>query len=297
MRITVENVTKCFNDIPAVSELDMSIDPGKIVGLLGPNGAGKTTTLRMILDIFRPDKGKIKFDGKKFKRKFLNQIGYLPEERGIYQRYKVSDVLVYFGRLKNLSKRKSGVEAVRLLDRFNLIDYVDEQVGHLSKGMQQKLQFIISVLHNPDILIFDEPFRGLDPFNQEIVRKYIKGLKNENKAILLSTHQLGEAEALCDMFVLVDTGRVVLQGSLEEIREGFREKILVVEASNDLKKLQSIHNIERMTIKNSRAFLEMNEKNDVKKIMNEVIKTVDVSRIEIVKPSLQDIFLKTIQVK
>jgi ABC-2 type transport system ATP-binding protein len=297
MIVSLENITKKFNEIPVVSQLNMSLQPGQIIGLLGPNGAGKTTTLRMILDIIQPDEGEIKFDEEKIKRDVRNRIGYLPEERGIYQRYKVSDILIYFGRLKNLSKSMSHVEAIRLLDRFNMIDYVHKRVDELSKGMLQILQFIVSIIHNPDVLIFDEPFWGLDPFNQQMVRDYLFLLKDEGKTILLSTHQLEEAENLCDKFVLIDHGKVLSEGTLEALRKDMHDKVLIIEAEKELNLLRNIHNIDRITIKNSKAFLEINEKADVNKILAEIIQTIEVTRIKVNRPSLRDIFLKTIQDK
>ena len=196
MKIEIQNVTKNFKNRSAVRDLSFTMKKGQIVGLLGPNGAGKTTTLRMILNILKPDFGTILFDGQPINKQTRNQIGYLPEERGLYQKYSVMDVVVYFGRLKNLTRRKSHVETVRLLDSFQMIDFLEEPVGHLSKGMQQKLQFLVSLIHNPEVLIMDEPLWGLDPLNQEMINQKLVELKNEGKSILLSTHQLVEAEAM-----------------------------------------------------------------------------------------------------
>lgn len=295
MDIELKNVTKNFNDLPVVQNLSFKIREGEVLGLLGPNGAGKTTTLRMILDILRPDDGTITFGGEKINRNIRNRIGYLPEERGIYQKYKVLDVLIYFGRLKNLSKRKSHVEAVRLLDHFQMIEYLEEPVAQLSKGIQQKLQFLISIIHNPRIIILDEPFWGLDPLNQEMLRKQIKSFKEQGKVVLLSTHQLNEAETLCDYFVLIDHGKSVLQGTLDRIRRGFREQIIMVEAKNDLNKLRDIANIKKISIENSRATLHIDENAPVNKILQSIIDTVKVTKISLNKPDLHDIFLQAIQ--
>ncbi len=280
--------------MPVVRNLSFTIEPGMILGLLGPNGAGKTTTLRMILDILRPDEGQVSFDEKRINRKTRNRIGYLPEERGIYQKYKVIDVLLYFARLKNLSKKKSQVEAVRLLDRFELIDYLEEPVFHLSKGMQQKLQFVMCLIHNPDYLIMDEPFWGLDPMNQEMARQKLRDLKEEGKIVLLSTHQLNEAEALCDYFVLLDTGEVVLEGNLDSIRKRFHNNIIMVEAKQNLSILREIANIQKVVVENSRASLYVDENTPVNHILREIIQTLDVTRIELKQPALNDIFLQTI---
>ncbi len=295
MDIVLKNVTKKFNDLPVVQNLSFKIQEGEVLGLLGPNGAGKTTTLRMLLDILRPDEGSITFGGEKINKHIRNRIGYLPEERGIYQKYKVLDVLIYFGRLKNLSKRKSHVEAVRLLDHFQMIDYLEEPVSHLSKGIQQKLQFLVSIIHNPQIIILDEPFWGLDPLNQEMLRNQIKSFKERGKVVLLSTHQLNEAETLCDYFVLIDHGKTVLQGTLDRIRKGFREQIIIIEAKNNLNKLRDIANIKKITIENSRATLHIDESAPVNKILQQIINTVKVTKISLNRPDLNDIFLQIIK--
>ncbi|GAB4381373.1 MAG: ATP-binding cassette domain-containing protein [Calditrichia bacterium] len=297
MNIQVNEVTKKFRDVPVVNKLSLTAKPGKIIGLLGPNGAGKTTTLRMILNILKPDEGQITFDGQPINRSIRNRIGYLPEERGTYQKYKVIDVLVYFARLKNLSRRKSYVEAVRVLDRFNLIEKMEEPVSHLSKGFQQILQYLITIVHDPAFLILDEPFIGLDPFHMEVIRKSILSMKNEGKAILLSTHQLVEAESLCDYFILIDHGSMVLKGTLSEIQKKYHQNILIVEAPDNLAKLQEINHLQKMTVKNSRAYLYIDESAPINQILTEIINRINVTKIEINKPSLKDIFLETLKSK
>jgi ABC-2 type transport system ATP-binding protein len=295
MKIEIQNVTKNFKNRSAVRDLSFSIKKGQIVGLLGPNGAGKTTTLRMILNILKPDFGNILFDDQPINKQIRNQIGYLPEERGLYQKYSVMDVLVYFGRLKNLTRRKSHVETVRLLDSFQMIDYLEEPVGHLSKGMQQKLQFLVSLIHNPEVLIMDEPLWGLDPLNQEMINRKLMELKNEGKCILLSTHQLVEAEAMCDNFILINNGQVVLKGTLEQIRKNFYKDMIVVEISGDPKILKDIPNIRHIDFlaKEANIFTEGND--SARSIMQEILKRVDIVRMETHKPSLHDIFMKIIK--
>lgn len=294
MNIELQDVTKTFQNIPVVRHLTFSVNPGQIVGLLGPNGAGKTTTLRMILDILRPTEGTIRFENQRINRKIRNRIGYLPEERGIYQKYRVIDVLTYMGRLKNLSRSKSRVESIRLLDRFEMIEYVEEPVGHLSKGLQQKLQFLVAIIHDPEFLILDEPFWGLDPINQEFLREKIRGFRQDGKAVLLSTHQLNEAEALCDYFILIDHGQIVLKGTMEDIRQKFAKKIIIVESPDDLSVLREIHDIRKIAIENSRALLYVDDQAPVKQILREIINTLNITRLELYKPSLNDIFMETI---
>jgi ABC-2 type transport system ATP-binding protein len=295
MKIEIQNVTKNFKNRSAVRDLSFSMKKGQIVGLLGPNGAGKTTTLRMILNILKPDFGTILFDGQPINKQTRNQIGYLPEERGLYQKYSVMDVVVYFGRLKNLTRRKSHVETVRLLDGFQMIDYLEEPVGHLSKGMQQKLQFLVSLIHNPEVLIMDEPLWGLDPLNQEMINQKLVELKKEGKSILLSTHQLVEAEAMCDNFILINQGQVVLKGTLEQIRKNFYKDMIVVETSGDPKILKNIPNIRHIDFLEKEANIYTEGNDSARTIMQEILKRVDIVRMETHKPSLHDIFMKTIK--
>ncbi len=295
MNIKLKDVTKKFKDIPVINQLSFTVKPGEILGLLGPNGAGKTTTLRMILDILKPDEGTISFDGKSMNKKVRNSIGYLPEERGVYQKYKVIEVLTYFGRLKNMTKRKSEVEAVRFLDRFQMVDYLEQPIGHLSKGLQQKLQFLICLIHDPQIIILDEPFWGLDPLNQDLIRQKLLSLKNEGKIILLSTHQLREAEELCDYYILIDQGQTILQGTLDRIRKDFNENIIIVEAQQDLSALRDIKNIQKVIVENSMARVYVDEKAPINNILKEIIKIVEIDRLELKRPSLNDIFLQTIK--
>lgn len=297
MNISVKNVSKKFNDVPVIRKLSFELKEGMVLGLLGPNGAGKTTTLRMILDILRPDEGEILFEQGRINKNFRRQIGYLPEERGLYQNYKVIDVLIYLGRLKNLSKRKSYVEAVRLLDRFQLIESLESPVAHLSKGNQQLLQFLATIIHHPQILIIDEPFVGLDPINQEMIRAEIRAMKTDGKLILLSTHQLAEAEALCDYFVLIDHGQTVLKGTLKEIQKNFKQNMIFVESTDDLTQLRELKHIQKISVKNSRAILSVNEKAPLREILQEIINSVNVTKIEINKPNLNDIFLQAVKGK
>jgi ABC-2 type transport system ATP-binding protein len=203
--------------------------------------------------------------------------------------------LLYFGRLKNLSRRKSHVEAVRFLDSFEMIDYMEEPVGHLSKGLQQKLQFLVTLIHNPDILIMDEPMWGLDPINQEKIQQKIFSLRDDGKTILISTHQLMEAETMCDYFVLINHGKSVLQGSLEQIRKNFYQNMIVLETKRNPEVLKKISGIRKIEVQNSVVHLYLDGNSPARQIMQEIIQTIEISRIEIHRPSLHDIFLQTIK--
>ena len=295
MKIDVKNVTKKFKDKVVVDDLSFSLRSGQIVGLLGPNGAGKTTTLRMILDILKPDFGSILFENQEINKEIRNRIGYLPEERGLYQKYSVMDVVIYFGRLKNLSRRKSHVETVRLLDSFQMIDYLEEPIGHLSKGLQQKLQFLVSLIHDPDILILDEPMWGLDPLNQEMITQRLSDLRKQGKSVLLSTHQLSDAETLCDTFILINNGRLVLKGTLEQIRKSFYENLIVVETVGDPGVLKEIPSIKHIELNANVANIYTESGESSRAIMREIIKKTDIVRMETHKPSLHDIFMKSVK--
>ncbi|MFZ0389309.1 MAG: ATP-binding cassette domain-containing protein [Calditrichia bacterium] len=297
MKLTIENASKFYQQQAVVQQLNLAAEPGTVTGVLGPNGAGKTTTLRMILNILHPDEGRIIYDGKAVTEELRNRMGYLPEERGIYQKYKVMDVMVYFGRLRGLGRRKSQVEAVRQMDRFSMIDYLEKPVAHLSKGMQQKLQFIISIMHNPSLLILDEPFWGLDPIHQEFIRKKIRFLKEEGRTIILSTHQLGDAEDLCDEMVLLNDGKTILQGALSEIKKRFRENIILVESEGDLSQLETIEGVQKVVVQNAKARLYINSKSSSRAILNRIMQAVEPTRLEFRPPSLKDIFLQVVPEK
>lgn len=295
MLVQVEEIHKMFGDHTVVDGLSFSLEPGKVVGLLGPNGAGKTTTIRMILDIFKPDKGKIVFDDQPMNPKIRQRIGYLPEERGLYQKFQVMDVLLYFGRLKNLSRKKSHIETVRLLDAFNLIDYVDEPIGHLSKGNQQKLQFLVCLIGNPDVLIMDEPMASLDPLNQQLVREKIAEMKEQNRTILLSTHHLAEAENLCDYFLLINHGKIVLQGTLPQIQKNFYQNIIILETRQDPSILKEVTGIRKIELQDGLLYLYLDKNARVTEIMQKIVGKLNVTRLEIHRPSLHDIFMQTIK--
>lgn len=295
MLVQVEEINKTFGNLTVVDGLSFSLEPGKVVGLLGPNGAGKTTTIRMILDIFKPDQGKIVFNDHPMNPKIRQRIGYLPEERGLYQKFQVMDVLLYFGRLKNLSRKKSHIEAVRLLDAFNLIDYVDEPIGHLSKGNQQKLQFLVCLIGNPDILILDEPMASLDPLNQQLVRDKIAEMKEQGRTILLSTHHLVEAENLCDYFLLINRGKLVLQGTLPQIQKNFYQNIIILETKQDPALLKEVTGIRKIELRDSLLYLYLDKNARVKEIMQKIVEKLNVTRLEIHRPSLHDIFMQTIR--
>lgn len=219
--LILDHVSKSFGDFTAVSDLSLQVKPGRVFGLIGPNGAGKTTTIRMIVNITAPDSGRIELFGQRIAGALQDRIGYLPEERGLYKKMKVGEQLRFFAELKNLRGKDADARIERWLKKLQLTDWKQKRTKELSKGMQQKVQFITSVIHDPDLLILDEPFSGLDPVNVDIMKETILEQKSANKTIILSTHQMELAEKLCDDICMINRSRKVLDGRLRDIRRSF----------------------------------------------------------------------------
>ncbi|MGD9899830.1 MAG: ABC transporter ATP-binding protein [Calditrichaceae bacterium] len=296
--LEVSNVRKSFSDNLVIDNLSFKVKGGETFGLLGPNGAGKTTMMRMIMNMIIPDEGEILYNGKPRRKHKSLHFGYLPEERGLYPRATVLEMLVYFGTLSNLTIRKAEVEAIRYLDRLGIVEFTDTRVNQLSKGMQQKIQFIAAFLHNPDVLILDEPFAGLDPINQIVLRDILNEYKNENKILILSTHQMDHVEKLCDHICLMNQGQVILDGSMGNIKKYYRENAYSVEADNSL---SFLHELDEISIleENSNAYkFKMKPANgSVSNLIAKISQKARIKKFEVVEPSLHDIFLKLIQDK
>src|SRR5271169_2499934 len=227
--VELAGVTKAYESKVAVRDLSLSIEAGQMFGLLGPNGAGKTSSIRMMMGITMPDSGQVNLFGKPFERKSLERVGYLPEERGLYKKMKVIDQLVFFGELHGLTPEESRKRAVDWARRMAIDDALPKKTDELSKGMQQKIQFIGCVLHDPGLIVMDEPFSGLDPVNATLLERTLIELKEQGKAILLSTHRMDQVEKLCDSICLIDKGQAVLQGNLREIKSRYERNRVIVE--------------------------------------------------------------------
>src|ERR1700734_195403 len=212
--VELAGVTKAYENKVAVHNLDLSIDAGQMFGLLGPNGAGKTSSIRMMMGITMPDSGRINLFGKPFDRRSLDRVGYLPEERGLYKKMNVLDQLVFFGQLHGVAREDAQKRALDWATRMEIADALDKKTQELSKGMQQKIQFIATLLHDPDLIVMDEPFSGLDPINTTLLQDALLELKSRGKAILFSTHRMDQVEKLCDVICLIDHGEAVLSGSM-----------------------------------------------------------------------------------
>ena len=244
--LEVTNLTKTFEKVTAVDNASFEVPEGSVFGLIGRNGAGKTTTIRMIMNIYQPDSGEIMFRGKKVGQDFKNSVGYLPEERGLYKKMRVSDTLLFLSELKGKSGKEVSKKANDYLKRFELLDRKNSKIEELSKGNQQKIQFISTILHDPDFLIFDEPFSGLDPINTDLLRQIILEKKEEGKVIIFSTHLMDFAEKMCDNIAMIDHGKIILNGKLDEIKKKFANRNVSINYEGDISFLKGNPIIENM---------------------------------------------------
>jgi len=295
MMLQVQSVKKSYGAVQAVDGISLTASPGKIYGLLGPNGAGKTTTIRMIMNIIAPDQGRILFDGKPISPGDKNRIGYLPEERGLYRKMILNDLLHYFASLKG---RKRGEVQSRIddwLERFDLSEWKMRKVEELSKGMSQKVQFIVSVLHDPDILVLDEPFAGLDPVSTEALRKAVLELGKQEKTILLSTHIMEQAERMCSTILIIDSGREVLSGSVEAIKSRFGKNSVIIEFDGDADILHGCDLIGTVISYPRWVEAELAEGVNADELLGYLVGKLSIKRFEVVTPSLHKIFIDQLE--
>ena len=290
--LDVTHLTKSFGTKTILDDLSFHIESGEIFGLLGPNGAGKTTMIRIILDIIKSDTGYVKMFGKLFNEAFKERIGYLPEERGLYQKITVFECLKYFANLKNVKKPDDPIDF--WLERVGLIDHKKRRVSELSKGMQQKIQLASAFIHDPDILILDEPFSGLDPVNTKIVKDIMLDLKRDGKTIILSTHQMDQAERMCDRILMINHGKKVLYGTLDRIKADYRESpVMVVEYEGDLKSIDGVTGVEDY---GRYAELDLETGTDPQEVLKNLMESVKLRRFEMRSPSLNEIFIEVANV-
>jgi len=289
--ISVLNLRKQFSNVVAVDDVSFNAERGKIFGLLGPNGAGKTTTIRLLLNILSPDDGKITFDGFAFSSALQNIIGYLPEERGLYRKSKLLNTIVYFVCLKGVSEIEAKKLANDWLARFDLLHYAERRIHELSKGNQQKVQFIISLIHNPDYIILDEPFSGLDPVNQLLMREIFLEQRKAGKVVIFSTHIMEHAEKLCDELVLIDKGKIVLDGTVSEEKKRFGKNAIYIEFDGDGSFLSSANNVSKCQLFQNYAELELNNSESPSEFLRTIVSTLNVTKFETKEPSLYSIFL------
>jgi len=292
--ITINNVTKRFGETLAVDRLSFDVQPGEIFGLLGPNGAGKTTCIRMILDIFQPDAGEISVMGGPMTDEKKNRIGYLPEERGLYQDIPLDRCLTFLASLKGMPEKTSDPLLSEYLERFDLSEVRDKKVKELSKGMQQKAQLISTLVHDPDLVIIDEPFTALDPVNTAMVKKILEQKRDEGKAIIMSTHQMNQVEELCDRILLIDHGHQVLYGTLQEIQSRFASRDILVTPLTPLPEV--IEGVTSVRELNGRHFLTLKEHAEPNQVLKYLINQgTEIAAFEIAIPPLNEIFIQVVK--
>ena len=293
--VAADHVTKRFDTVVAVSGLDLHVEQGAVFGLLGPNGAGKTTSLRMIMNILVPDEGTIQVLGQPASERTQDLIGYLPEERGLYNKMKVREVLVFLGALKGLSEAEADSRVRVWLERLGLAEWSEKRVSDLSKGMQQKVQFIAAVVHQPPLLILDEPFTGLDPVNATLVKDIMLDLREKGATIILSTHRMEQVEMMCDAICLVHHGRSVLAGDLRAIKKSYGKNTVRIEYTGDSNFLDLPELVEKLNHFGAAVEVKLRPGADPQEILKAAVaRGVRLTRFELMEPPLNDIFIEKV---
>lgn len=291
--IEVSQVNKSFRDTRAVNDLSFTVGTGEVFGMVGPNGAGKTTTLRMLMDIIKPDTGEIIILGEAINEETKNRIGYLPEERGLYRKITVSESLAYLAALKNMKRRLARDRAAELLERVDMLQHKNKKIEELSRGMGQLIQFIATILHDPELIVLDEPFAGLDPVNTELLKGFILELKGQGKSIILSTHIMNQVEELCDRVLMINKGQAVLYGSLSEIKSRFKNNSIFLECDRVPDGLPGV-----VGRQDHGKYLELflDGQTPPSKVLSALVNNgVTVDRFEMSTPSLNEIFIQVVK--
>ncbi|MCA9964178.1 MAG: ATP-binding cassette domain-containing protein [Anaerolineales bacterium] len=291
--IIVSNLAKSFGTVQAVADVSFTVSPGEIFGLLGPNGAGKTTTLRLMMDIFKPDAGEIAIFGGDLTLDKKRRIGYLPEERGLYKEEKLETTLLYLAQLKGVDEKTARQRLGEWLERLDLAEQRQQKIQTLSKGMQQKAQIIATLLHDPDLIIIDEPFSGLDPVNTRLVKQIFEEQRAAGKTIIMSTHQMHQVEALCNRIVLINRGHSVLYGLVNEIKRNFAGNAIVLEGQGDFSQVPGV-----LDVRHHNGTWEMGLQvgTDPQAVLQGLLAQPDnrITRFELAEPSLDDIFVQVV---
>ena len=299
--LKIENVTKRFANHVALDDVSLSIPKGSIYGLLGPNGAGKTTLLRIINRITAPDAGRVLLDGKEITQDDVRLIGYMPEERGLYKKMKVGEQAIFFARLKGMSRKEATEKLKAWFKKFGIEDWWNKDIGELSKGMAQKVQFIVTVLHEPKLLIFDEPFSGFDPINANLLKEEILALRDKGATIIFSTHNMASVEEVCDHITLIDKSRNILSGNVEEIRHSHGTNIFEIHYRGDSGKLTetmaglcTVLSAETSPIGINKAKIHIADDKEIRNVIAAVNESVELRSFSEVIPTMNDIFIRTV---
>ncbi len=291
--LEVKNFSKSFGALKAVDDISFDIPENHIFGLLGRNGAGKTTTIRMMMNIYLPDSGEMKLRGQKMDNSYRSNVGYLPEERGLYKKMKVLDTLLFFAELKGKSGKSIEKKADEYLEKFDLTNRRESKIEDLSKGNQQKIQFISTILHDPDFIILDEPFSGLDPVNTNILKEIILEKKQEGKVIIFSTHLMDFAERMCDSIALIDHGKLILSGNLKDIQKTYARRNISLSCEGDISSLHTLPYIEKISDFGSTKGIRVKEENDAQLLLKHLVDNrIKVNRFDTNDISLHEIFIE-----
>jgi ABC-2 type transport system ATP-binding protein len=293
--VSLEHVTKKFGEFTAVNDLSLAVQAGRIYGLIGPNGAGKTTTIRMIVNITAPDSGAIQLFGQQMTAELQDRIGYLPEERGLYRKMRIGDQLLFFAELKNFKGRTAKEAVDRWLERMKLVEWKKKKAETLSKGMQQKIQFIAAVIHDPDLLILDEPFSGLDPINMELLKEIVLEFKAAGKTIIFSTHLMELAERICDDICLINHGQKLLDGSLRDVKRSFGRNSVALRAEGGDGVLDDRSIVSSVKRQSDEVEILLAEGVDPQIVLRRLLESgARITKFELVEPSLHDIFIEKV---
>ncbi|MCL2042403.1 MAG: ABC transporter ATP-binding protein [Bacteroidales bacterium] len=299
--LSCNNITKQYTGHRALDDVSIAVPKGCIYGLLGPNGAGKTSLIRIINQITKPDSGVVLFNGEPLGQKHIKNVGYLPEERGLYKKMKVGDQAVYFARLRGMGKAEAGKKLLQWFRKFEIETWWNKKVEELSKGMQQKIQFIVTIVHEPELLIFDEPFSGFDPINVDLLKNEILHLKEKGTTIIFSTHNMSSVEELCDYICLIDNGKNILSGEIHEVRNQFKDSLMEIRIDRPLDNLSSIlpAGVVVLEQKQNNIFNQINVQTPSEMVTNEIIEAI-VPHARIISfseslPSMHDIFVQEVK--
>ena len=294
--VDLDRISKSYSSKVAVRELSLRIEPGTMFGLLGPNGAGKTSTIRMMVGMTLPDSGTVRLFDEPFRRDHLRRVGYLPEERGLYKRMKVIDQLIFMGQLHGLDAATARTRARQWCERMEIAESMDKKTQELSKGMQQKIQFIATLLHDPELIIMDEPSSGLDPVNVSLLEQTLLELKSKGRTILFSTHRMDQVEKLCDAICLVDQGTAVLEGTMRAVKSRYARNRVVVEYAGDASFLTD-PSITELRESAGRAEFKLRDGADGQSLLHAAARHAQIFKFELVEPSLEEIFIRTVRGK
>jgi ABC-2 type transport system ATP-binding protein len=292
LAVEVSHIVKSFADKVAVDGLSFSVAPGEMFGLIGPNGAGKTTTIRMMMDIIKPDSGEVTILGKKLSEAAKNRLGYLPEERGLYKKLSVLDSIVYLASLKGMDKHLAAEKADELLEKTGMSATKSKKIEALSRGMGQIIQFIVTIIHDPQLVVLDEPFAGLDPVNTELLKGMLAELRNQGKAVILSTHQMNQVEELCDRILMINNGQAVLYGNLTEIKARYRGNSVLLDFKGEPGEIPGV-----TAKRQHKGYLELilDGRATPQQVLNHLVsRGLVINRFEVATPSLNEIFLKEV---